>query len=141
MVWGRNAVLRWLAVPHFIDVSARPHLNAVCYFGLFVVLHPCRCTARPRARDPEIKPQAFFSHTEQIHPGDSSRAAHLVSEVTNRLEGKLATFNDVVNLQKAVGMQLERQIVDEVTSSSVFVAILTPAFSQRFWPMYELHQI
>lgn len=36
-------------------------------------------------------------------------------------------------------MQFEPQIVDAVTSSHVFIAILTPAFSQSFWPMYDLH--
>lgn len=29
MICGTNAGLMWLAVPHYIDVSARPHLNAV----------------------------------------------------------------------------------------------------------------
>lgn len=124
------------AVFHFIDVSAPFHVHAVIWACSCV--YPCRCAARPRR--PEFKPQAFFSHTEQILPGESgSRAPHLVSVVVRRVGRKLATFSDVDNLQQAVGMQLERQIVDGIRCSSVFVAILTPAFSQRFWPMYELH--
>lgn len=50
-----------------------------------------------------------------------------------------AAFYDVHNLDDTLGRPWGARIVEQVKKSSVFVAILTPAFSQRFWPMYELH--
>ena len=104
-----------------------------------MLLYPCLCAARPR--DPEIKQQAFFSHTGRTLPGESDPCApRLVREVTNFLDKmNLASFYDVDNREERLGMQWAPQIMKEVKSSSVFVAILTPAFSQRFWPMYELY--
>lgn len=96
----------------------RHHLTITIYFGLFVLLlYPCRCAARPR--DPETKPKAFFSHTEQTRQGESSSwAPHLVEVTTSVLDGRgLATFYDVNDLKSTLGIPLAPQIAKAVKTS------------------------
>ena len=101
-----------------------------------MLLYPCRCAARPR--DPKIKPRAFLSHTEQTLRGEHEPCApRLAREVSCFLSNKELSFYDVDTIRK--GFEWAPQIVEGVKSCSVFVAILTPAYSQRFWPMYELY--
>ncbi|CAM9361519.1 unnamed protein product, partial [Sphacelaria rigidula] len=92
-------------------------------------------------RDRKLVSQAFLSHTDHTLSGRrESSVPHLVDTIAGVLDKEhIGTFYDAENLRQVVGRPWKPKIVKEVKRSTVFVAILTPAFSQRFWPMYELH--
>jgi hypothetical protein len=77
----------------------------------------------------------FLSHTGQ----DSTKTGSIIAErMRSELKhiGKKAFF-DAITLQ--VG-ENNTAILDAVRACSVFVAIITPAYIQRKWPLKESHE-
>lgn len=121
---------------HFIDGSAPSNVNAVFAWSCSTP------TAAQAVQEIENSCHKRYSATLitpcqgcLIHPRHAWSKTLPVFWTKSILER--STY--VENLCQIVGHPWEQQIVMEVKRSNVFVVILTPAFSQRFWPMYELY--